>query len=416
MEQQTIIILDFGKSLKQLTARKVRDNKVYSEIMPCNAPAKTIADKKPIGIIFTVGTKEDYEKKHRELDGYDIPILEVYGDEPEAAQLDEFLRITCGAKCDWNMEKYAESLVEELKAQIGDGKVLLALSGGVDSSVCAYLLDRAVGKNLTCIFVNHGLMRKNEPEEVCEVFSKKDMNFIYLDASERFLAKLKNVTDPEKKRKIIGEEFIRVFEEQAKMIGKVDYLAQGTIYPDIIESGTIGGQGVVKSHHNVGGLPEHIDFKELVEPIKLLFKDEVRQLGAVLGLPEEIPTRQPFPGPGLGVRVIGPITKERLDILRDADLIFRQEIISAGLHKEISQYFAIITDIHSTGVERDERTYKYTLALRAIKTTDFMTAEWVRIPYEVLEKVSRRIVTEVGDVSRVVYDITDKPPATVEWE
>jgi GMP synthase (glutamine-hydrolysing) len=312
------------------------------------------------------------------------------------------------------MAEYAEQAILAAKKQIGDGKVLLALSGGVDSSVVAALLERAVGSQLTCIFVDTGLMRKNEGDEVAAAFAGKGLTLIRVDAEARFLEKLKDVADPEQKRKIIGEEFIRVFEEEAKKLGQVDFLAQGTIYPDIVESNQDGK--VVKSHHNVGGLPEKVDFKELVEPLKDLYKPEVRELGRVLGLPGYLTERQPFPGPGLGVRVIGPLTKERLDLLREADFIFREEVAKAGLDKELSQYFAILTGMRSVGVRGGERTYDYTLALRAIKTPDFMTAEWARLPWELLEKASARITSEVPGINRVVYDITGKPPATIEWE
>ena len=308
-----------------------------------------------------------------------------------------------------------KDLITKLKEKIGDKKALCALSGGVDSSVAAVLLSRAIGKNLTCIFVDHGLLRKNEGDEVEEVFKNQDINFIRVDAKDRFLAKLAGVSDPERKRKIIGEEFIRVFEEEAKKIGAVDFLVQGTIYPDVIESG-LGKSSVIKSHHNVGGLPDYVDFKEIVEPLRDLFKDEVRKTGLELGMPENLVFRQPFPGPGLAIRVIGDITEDKLDILRDADSIFREEIANAGLHKSINQYFAVLTNLKSVGVMGDERTYDYTVALRAVETTDFMTGVWSKIPYEVLEKVSSRIVNEVKHVNRVCYDITSKPPATIEWE
>lgn len=285
-----------------------------------------------------------------------------------------------------------------------------------DSSVAAVLLSKAIGKNLTCIFVDHGLLRKNEGDEVEKIFTENyDLNFIRVDAKDRFLSKLAGVTDPERKRKIIGEEFIRVFEAEAKKIGTVDFLVQGTIYPDVIESG-LGKSAVIKSHHNVGGLPDYVDFKEIVEPLRNLFKDEVRKTGLELGIPENLVYRQPFPGPGLAIRVIGDITDDKLTILKDADAIFREEIANAGLHKNINQYFAVLTNLKSVGVMGDERTYDYTVALRAVETTDFMTGLWSRIPYEVLEKVSSRIVNEVKHVNRVVYDITSKPPATIEWE
>ena len=329
--------------------------------------------------------------------------------------LDNFLNI-CGCAKDWTPASFIESTVAELKEQLGDDKVILALSGGVDSSVAAVMLHKAVGKQLTCVFVDNGLLRKNEGDEVENLFRNQfDINLIRANAQDRFLGKLEGVKEPEKKRKIIGEEFIRVFEAEAKKIGKVDYLVQGTIYPDVIESGA-GDAAVIKSHHNVGGLPEHVDFKEIVEPLRDLFKDEVRQLGIELGLPEKFVWRQPFPGPGLAVRVIGEITEDKLEILRDADAIFREEIANAGLERDINQYFAVITDMRSVGVMGDGRTYDYTLALRAVTTTDFMTADWARIPFDVLEKASNRIVNEVKHVNRLVYDITSKPPATIEWE
>ena len=325
-----------------------------------------------------------------------------------------FLFNVCKCSCDWIISSFVEESITKLKEKIGDKKALCALSGGVDSSVAAVLLSRAIGKNLTCIFVDHGLLRKNEGDEVEEVFKNQDINFIRVDAKDRFLAKLAGVSDPERKRKIIGEEFIRVFEEEAKKIGAVDFLVQGTIYPDVIESG-LGKSSVIKSHHNVGGLPDYVDFKEIVEPLRDLFKDEVRKTGLELGMPENLVFRQPFPGPGLAIRVIGDITEDKLDILRDADSIFREEIANAGLHKSINQYFAVLTNLKSVGVMGDERTYDYTVALRAVETTDFMTGVWSKIPYEVLEKVSSRIVNEVKHVNRVCYDITSKPPATIEW-
>lgn len=329
--------------------------------------------------------------------------------------LENFLFNICEAKPNWTMKNYAEKQLKEIKEKVGDKKVLLALSGGVDSSVVAALLSKAVGEQLTCIFVDHGLMRKNEGDEVEAAFKDSGMHFIRVDAEKRFLERLKGVVDPEEKRKAIGEEFIRVFEEEGKKIGSVDFLAQGTIYPDIIESG-IGDAAVIKSHHNVGGLPDFVDFKEIIEPLRMLFKDEVRRLGRELDLPEYLVNRQPFPGPGLGIRVIGEVTKEKLDILRDADYIFREEIGKAKLENHPNQYFAVLTNNRSVGVMGDFRTYDYTLALRAVNTTDFMTADWARIPYEVLDKISVRIVNEVEHINRIVYDITSKPPATIEWE
>lgn len=329
--------------------------------------------------------------------------------------LENFLFNICEAKPNWTMKNYAEKQLKEIKEKVGDKKVLLALSGGVDSSVVAALLSKAVGEQLTCIFVDHGLMRKNEGDEVEAAFKDSGMHFIRVDAEKRFLERLKGVVDPEEKRKAIGEEFIRVFEEEGKKIGSVDFLAQGTIYPDIIESG-IGDAAVIKSHHNVGGLPDFVDFKEIIEPLRMLFKDEVRRLGKELDLPEYLVNRQPFPGPGLGIRVIGEVTKEKLDILRDADYIFREEIGKTKLENHPNQYFAVLTNNRSVGVMGDFRTYDYTLALRAVNTTDFMTADWARIPYEVLDKISVRIVNEVEHINRIVYDITSKPPATIEWE
>ncbi len=331
------------------------------------------------------------------------------------AMLRNFLYEVCCAKGDWTMGDYLKSSVALLRAKVGEGKVLLALSGGVDSSVAAALLDRAVGKQLTCVFVDHGLLRKNEGDEVEAVFGGRDMSFIRVNAEDRFLAKLAEVEDPEGKRKIIGEEFIRVFEEEAKKIGAVDFLAQGTIYPDVIESGT-GDAAVIKSHHNVGGLPDYVDFKEILEPLRLLFKDEVRQLGRELGLPEALIMRQPFPGPGLAIRVIGDLTKDKLDTLREADAIFREEIAKAGLDGAIHQYFAVLTNLRSVGVMGDGRTYDRAIALRGVTTSDFMTADWARIPYEVLDRVSGRIVNEVPGINRVLYDVTSKPPATIEFE
>lgn len=328
-----------------------------------------------------------------------------------------FLYEVCGAKGDWTMGDYKEIAIRQIREKVGRGKVLLALSGGVDSSVAAALLAEAVGSQLTCVFVDHGLMRLNEGDEVENAFKKWDINFVRTNAEEHFLTKLAGVSDPERKRKIIGEEFIRVFEAEAKKIGQVDYLVQGTIYPDVIESGSgKAGAAVIKSHHNVGGLPDYVDFKEIIEPLRMLFKDEVRQLGRELGLPEYLVMRQPFPGPGLAIRIIGDITKEKLDTLRLADFIFRDEIAKAGLERSMDQYFAVLTNMRSVGVMGDGRTYDYTLALRSVTTTDFMTADWTRIPYDVLDRVSVRIVNEVKNINRIVYDITSKPPATIEWE
>ena len=330
--------------------------------------------------------------------------------------IENFVINICGCKGEWKMDTFVTRTIEAIKEKVGNGKAVCALSGGVDSSVAAVLMSKAIGNNLTCIFVDHGLLRKKESEEVEEIFTKQfDVNFIKVDAKYRFLGKLAGITNPEQKRKIIGEEFIRVFEEEGKKIGKVDYLVQGTIYTDVIESG-LGKSSVIKSHHNVGGLPDYVDFKEIVEPLRDLFKDEVRQVGRELGLPEYLVSRQPFPGPGLAIRIIGDITEEKLEILKDADYIFREEAQKAGLNKELSQYFAVFTDTKSVGVMGDERTYDYLIALRAVQTDDFMTAKFARIPYDILEIISQRIVNEVSHVNRIVYDITSKPPATIEWE
>ena len=330
----------------------------------------------------------------------------------------DFVLDVCACEQDWQMDSFAETQIKALREKIGSGKVLLALSGGVDSSVVAALLAKAVGPQLTCVFVDHGLLRKNEAEEVAAVFGKEgqfDLNFIKVDAAERFYEKLAGAAEPERKRKIIGEEFIRVFEEESRKIGAVDYFAQGTIYPDVIESG-LGKSAVIKSHHNVGGLPDYVDFKEIIEPLRMLFKDEVRQLGRELGLPEELVSRQPFPGPGLGVRIIGEVTAEKVRIVQDADAIYREEIARAGLAEGISQYYAALTNMQTVGVMGDFRTYDYAVALRAVITSDFMTAEAADIPWEVLQRTMTRIVNEVDHVNRVFYDLTSKPPGTIELE
>jgi len=332
--------------------------------------------------------------------------------------LHAFVFDACGCTGDWKMDDFVERTVKEIREKVGDGRALCALSGGVDSSVAAVLMSKAIGKQLTCVFVDHGLLRKNEADEVDKVFGPEgpyDLNFVHVDAHERFYEKLAGVTEPEEKRKIIGEEFIRVFEEEAKKIGAVDYLVQGTIYPDVIESG-LGKSATIKSHHNVGGLPDYVDFKGIIEPLRMLFKDEVRRAGLELGIPENLVFRQPFPGPGLGIRIIGDITPEKVRMVQDADFIYREEIAKAGLDKEINQYFAALTNVRSVGVMGDFRTYDYAIALRAVKTSDFMTAESAEIPWDVLNKITTRIVNEVDNVNRVFYDITSKPPGTIEFE
>ena len=508
--QELVIVLDFGGQYSHLIARRIRELKVFCEILPFSTPIEKIKTKKPRGIVFSGGPSSVYQEKapacdpavyglgipilgicygmqlmahqlggrvspaaYREYSGTELHLLEreglfsrldaveqcrmSHGDlveqvppgfhiaartdevpvaamadparglyavqfQPEAAHtpggqdvLASFVYDICGCRALWTMSSFLERAVAEVREQVGDGRAICALSGGVDSSVVAVLAHRALRDRLTCVFVNHGLLRKGEAEQVQKTFKDKfKMNLIYVDARERFLTKLAGVTDPERKRKVIGEEFIRVFEDQAVVLGQAEFLVQGTVYPDVVESSTATAT-VIKSHHNVGGLPEDMRF-ELVEPLRWLFKDEVRALGEELGLSEEVVWRQPFPGPGLAVRILGEVTAEKVAVLQEADAIVEQEIRKAGLYRQIWQSFAILPDMRSVGVRGDERTYSYTVAVRAVHSRDAMTADWVRLPYEVLEAVSSRIVEEIKEVNRVVYDITPKPPATIEWE
>ena len=431
MKQDMIVILDLGSTENTVIARDIRSLGVYSEIHPHDiTPDELKALDNVKGIILNGGENRIVDGKpvviRPELYDLGYPMISVdypsskcsvqLSELPDEETLKNFVFQECKAEANWNMKNFIEDQVELIRNQVGDRKVLLALSGGVDSSVVAAMLIKAIGQQLVCVHVNHGLMRKNESESVVKVFRDElHANLVYVDASERFLGKLENVADPEEKRKIIGGEFIRVFEEEARKLEGIDFLGQGTIYPDIIESGTKTAK-MVKSHHNVGGLPEHVDFKEIIEPLRDLFKDEVRKAGLELGIPEYLVFRQPFPGPGLAVRIIGEVTAEKVKIVQDADAIYREEIEKAGLARNIGQYFAALTNMRSVGVMGDFRTYDYTIALRGVTTTDFMTADWARIPYDVLDRISVRIVNEVKHVNRIVYDITSKPPATIEWE
>ena len=432
MKQDMIVILDLGSTENTVLARMIRDMGVYSEIHPHDITAEELQKLDNVkGIILNGGENRVVDGQTVEVNPFiyesGYPVISIdypsakcekqYTSLPDEAELKKFVFDECKSEANWNMKNFIEDQVELVRRQVGDRKVLLALSGGVDSSVVAALLLKAIGQQLVCVHVNHGLMRKNESESVVEIFQNQlHANLIYVDATERFLGKLENVSDPEEKRKIIGGEFIRVFEEEAKKMGAVDFLAQGTIYPDIVESGLGGESAVIKSHHNVGGLPDYVDFKEIIEPLRDLFKDEVRKVGLELGIPEDLVFRQPFPGPGLGIRIIGEVTAEKVQIVQDADAIYREEIAKAGLDRDINQYFAALTNMRSVGVMGDERTYDYAVALRAVKTIDFMTAEAADIPFEVLQKVMSRIINEVKGVNRVFYDLTSKPPGTIEFE
>ena len=413
------LILDFGSINSQKTAKIIRGLDIYCEVLPASATLERVTACKPKALILQRGPQfSDYKQPAIPdfVNTLGIPVLDLHDLPCDAPTLKKFLVTDTGFSCDWGVAEFVNDAVETIRAQVGSANVLLGMSGGVDSSVCALLLHKAIGKQLTCVFVDHCCMRKNEPEEVTEIFGKQfGLNLISINARDRFLTALKGVTEPEQKRKIIGEVFIRVFEEEARKLGRLDFFAQGTIYPDIIESGLEGGKPV-KAHHNVGGLPARIDFKGIVEPVKLLFKDEVRKAAEYLGLPSALSQRQPFPGPGLAVRCIGELTAERLDLLRDADAIFREEIQAAKLMDFPNQYFAILTNNRSVGVRDDARIYGHTIALRAIHTGDFIQARVARLPWEFLDRVAKRITDECPSVNRVVYDITNKPPSTIEWE
>ncbi len=430
MKQDLIVILDMGGTSNTVLARGIRDLGVYSEIHPHDITVDELNALKNVkGIVLNGGENRVVDGKEVEVrpELYDmgIPMISVdypqskcktqLSELPDMETLKKFVFEECGAEANWNMKNFIEDQVELIRQQVGDRKVLLALSGGVDSSVVAAMLIKAIGQQLVCVHVNHGLMRKNESESVVKVFRDElHANLIYVDASERFLGKLENVADPEQKRKIIGGEFIRVFEEEARKLEGIDFLGQGTIYPDIIESGTKTAK-MVKSHHNVGGLPEDLKFA-LVEPLKQLFKDEVRACGVELGLPHDMVYRQPFPGPGLGVRCLGAITRDRLEAVRESDAILREEFARAGLDKKVWQYFTVVPDFKSVGMKNNARVFEYMVIIRAINTIDAMTASIEKVDWDVLEKITQRILAEVGNVNRVCYDMSPKPPATIEFE
>lgn len=431
MKQDMIVILDLGSTKNTVLARKIREFGVYSEIYPHDIKAEELKALPNVkGVILFGGENRVVDGKaidvSPELYQTGLPFMaidhapakceETYRNWEEAeSHIKTFVFDTCKAEANWNMKNFIADQVEAIRAQVGDKKVLLALSGGVDSSVVAALLIKAIGKQLVCVHVNHGLMRKGESESVLEVFKNQmDANLIYVDATERYLTKLSGVADPEQKRKIIGAEFIHIFEEEARKLDGVDFLGQGTIYPDIIESGTKTAK-MVKSHHNVGGLPKDLKFK-LVEPLKQLFKDEVRQCGLELGLPEEMVYRQPFPGPGLGVRCLGAITRERLEAVRESDAILREEFAKAGLDRTVWQYFTVVPDFKSVGVRDNARCYDYPVIIRAVNTVDAMTASVERLDWDILERITKRILKEVKNVNRVCYDVSPKPTATIEWE
>ncbi len=430
MKQDLIVVLDLGSTRNTVVARAIRELGVYSEIHPHDITADELKALKNVkGIVLNGGENRVVDGQAVEIrpELYDmgIPMLSIdypqskcekqLDDLPDPETLKDFIFEECKAEANWNMKNFIEDQVELIRRQVGDRKVLLALSGGVDSSVVAAMLIKAIGQQLVCVHVNHGLMRKNESESVVKVFRDElHANLIYVDASERFLGKLENVADPEQKRKIIGGEFIRVFEEEARKLEGIDFLGQGTIYPDIIESGTKTAK-MVKSHHNVGGLPEDLKF-ELVEPLKQLFKDEVRACGVELGLPRDMVYRQPFPGPGLGVRCLGAITRDRLEAVRESDAILREEFAKAGLDKKVWQYFTVVPDFKSVGMKNNARVFEYMVIIRAINTIDAMTASVEKVDWDVLEKITERILAEVENVNRVCYDMSPKPPATIEFE